>query len=478
MKKIIYLILGILPFCTSCDDWLTVEPKALSSKDKIFESESGYSDALIGLYLEMQNIYKPSNFMVGGNIENMANNYMINEGTSIAYYLYKHDYAKTDVDNVLGSVFLSYYKVIANANVLLEALKVQNVLSEQMAKDIEGEALAIRAYMHFELLRLWGPVPTAVNASSLYLPYVSVASTDPYEYISYDKYVSKISTDLLRAEELLLDVDPLLKHSNSEMNTTWASQSDYSTLFWYSRQKRCNIYAVKGLLARFNLWIGDKQKAYDYAKEVLDAKNLNGLSKFTLGSRQDFSSTNYVFFSEHLFGLSITEFSSYDNNLAFIGRYASLVNSQTNINAKLYEYQSDLRQSLFISTYSYSFGATVWGTKKYTSMTTTDYSSPKSIPLIRLSEMFLILIETAPLSEANQYYATFRAAREAAYTPLTDSNRNLLVLKEYIKEFWSEGQSFFAYKRLDWPVLLMSNMSMNESNYILPIPADELGNYK
>ena len=65
------------------------------------------------------------------------------------------------------------------------------------------------------------------------------------------------------------------------------------------------------------------------------------------------------------------------------------------------------------------------------------------IPLIRLSEMYLIVMETAELTEANKLYKSYMAEKNALIT--TDMAReelNAEILNEYRREFWGEGQMF------------------------------------
>lgn len=479
MKKlnISIIFVSLLMLFTSCNDWLTVEPKAVTTKDKMFTSELGFSSALMGLYLELQNIYMPASIMMGGATEYMADNCLVAVAdNSDPYLYYTHRYTSTLIDSNLGTLFMEYYKVIANANELIDAMPGQKVVDKDEAAVIEGEALAIRAYCHFELLRLWGPVPTNVDATNKYLPYVTTVETAPYTYLTYDAYVQKIKDDFNKAITLLGPVDPITAYSNGTLNTSITAIKKYSTLFWYNRQKRFNVYGVKALLARLYLWTGDKDNAYKAAKEIVEVKNPDGTSKFTLGKQTDITNKDYLFFAEHLVGLDITDWR--DKTGAFSGRFPAYVNSPTNIVSLLYNNETDMRLNLLNLSYAYSFGQNVYGTLKYSKFASTDYSSPKSIPLIRLSEMYLILMETAPLDEANQYYKTFRSSRSASYTPFTEITRLREVEKEYVREFFSEGgESFFTYKRLNASSFLLSSESMSSDKYVLPIPSGERGDY-
>ena len=52
MKKLLCLVL-ILSTFTSCKKWLDIAPKSEIASSKLFESEQGFKDALMGSYLLM-----------------------------------------------------------------------------------------------------------------------------------------------------------------------------------------------------------------------------------------------------------------------------------------------------------------------------------------------------------------------------------------------------------------------------------------
>lgn len=99
------------------------------------------------------------------------------------------------------------------------------------------------------------------------------------------------------------------------------------------------------------------------------------------------------------------------------------------------------------------------------------------IPLIRLSEMYLIVMETAELTEANKLYKSYMAEKNALIT--TDMAReelNAEILNEYRREFWGEGQMFYAYKRLGVKEMMWkTDREVEEKDYIVPLPTTESG---
>ncbi|SCC44508.1 Starch-binding associating with outer membrane [Chitinophaga costaii] len=472
--KILLLSVTLLISITGCKKYLTVEPAQETTKDKLFASTQGYTDALVGIYIDMRKNYSPSSFFVNGGVEFMAQLYYSNKPATLNYELIHHDYTATEADQSLGTTFINQYNVLANINSLLDALSTQTILETRVAKLIEGESLALRAFNHFDMIRLYGPMPGNAGTKT-YLPYVTSVTKDAIPYDTYTSYMTKLLADLDKAEPLLQTYDPIVKYAPYSLNTTWASKSEYTSMFWYYRQNRMNYYAVLGLKARVYLWMGDKENALKYALMVINAVNTdNNTKKFSFGVRANLSAKNYVFFTEHLFGLNMTTF---DDAGMSSGSQASNVTPQTRTAVDLYQNIPDLRSSLFYSVYSYTVGTTCSSTKKYAEMiAATGNNNPFSVPLIRLSEMYLIASECAPLDEANVYFATYRTAREATSITLTDVNRNSVLLTEYIKEFYGEGQSFYAYKRFGITDMLWSDHSTGEAQYVLPLPSLETTN--
>ncbi len=91
--------------------------------------------------------------------------------------------------------------------------------------------------------------------------------------------------------------------------------------------------------------------------------------------------------------------------------------------------------------------------------------------------MYLIVSEAAPLAEAQTYWTTFRTARNitASILPADPAQQQFEVLKEIRKEFYAEGQAFFAYKRINAPKAnFLFAPSAATINYLLPMPKSEL----
>lgn len=320
---------------------------------------------------------------------------------------------------------------------------------------------------HFDLIRLWGPVPSKVDVNRTYLPYVTVNSANRYEYVTYEKYMTLLFEDLKRAEELLGKSDVVLKMSFEDTETT--------SSVWPCRKSRMNYYGVLGLLARVHLWYGNIEEALRYARLVKDATNPDGSKKFRLTNEvDDFPDNSWVdgtCYSEHICG---TKCDTYDYGKGgWQSGRAMIVNVNPTFVQTLFDGNtSDFRYKK-LWTYERT-GLMIYGyvLRKYRCFYT-GTKAAQNFPIIRLSEMYLMIMEKAPLTEANEVYKEFCTARGIEYVPLTETDRQERVCKEWIRELIGEGQNFFTYKRLNVRNMIFGISECSEEQYILPIPEKE-----
>ena len=103
----------------------------------------------------------------------------------------------------------------------------------------------------------------------------------------------------------------------------------------------------------------------------------------------------------------------------------------------------------------------------------TGTKAAQNFPIIRLSELYLMILELGPLTLGNEVYIEFCRARGLEYVPLTEIDRQGRVYKEWIRELIGEGQNFFTYKRLNVRIMIFGLSECSEEQYILPIPEKE-----
>lgn len=482
MKKLFFIFLafvGVFLFA-SCEKFLTVTPKTEMPKDKLFSTEGGFKDALTGLYIQMNSSDAYGLAMTQTTVEQLIGSWDVVSG-STPQRIGLYNFADEGVLKSFESIYGKLYSIIASANSILEHIDANKGVftNEELYKTIKSECLAIRAYCHLDILRLYGPVPSNPDEGNKF-PYVTTVSKVPNSGISFDMYKQLLFKDLLEAEALIKDIDPITHYSMTQLkNPGINSGFNPDDTYIAYRGIRLNYYAIKGLEARAYMWFNEPEKAFESAKLVIEAKNEDGSNKFRLGTAADFTTANdYVLTNEHLFGLyDFNMFSKYSSTYAIgtikKGTSATIITNQLYGNTG-----TDIREANLWELITLPNQARCYVIKKYkvaqnpTSIAV-DY---KQIPMLRLSEMYMIASEVAPLSEAQSYWTTFKQSRNIAITTLPSDPvaRKFEILKEFRKEFYAEGQSFFAYKRLNAPKAnVLFSPASAKLTYLFPMPRTE-----
>lgn len=448
--------------------------------DLLFTTESGFQDALTGVYIQMKATGAYGQQMTFGTIENLASSWDITSN-STEQRLGLFNYADDGVQRTLATMYGQEYKIIASINAILEQVDAQrNVFTSAGAYEmIKGECLALRAYCHLDLLRLFGPVPGNIQGSTV-LPYVKTLSKTPHPHLSYEQYRTELLKDLEDAAALQKEADPVTRYSLADLAKPNGSGSGFKPDNSYAafRFLRMNYYAVKALQARAYLWFQDKTNALACAKEVINATDPGGSPKFRLGMLGDMAGGNLNLSMEHIFGLYDFQLKDKYQSQFLSGNLKKGSSAATVTNQLYGNTGTDIRESSLWELITLQNGNRCYMLKKYRGSVSgkEDVAGPFQIPMLRISEMYLIAAETAPAQEAQQYWNTFRTARNTAATPLpaTSSQLQLELIKEYRKEFFAEGQAFFAYKRINAAkASFLWAPSAATVNYLVPLPPTE-----
>lgn len=450
---------------TACNDWLEVAPQAEKEEAEMFEKEVGFRNVLIGAYIRMKSNNLYGEDLTYGSIEMLAQHWTNTD--DLGKYLKAYNYEQSVVETKINSFYGNLYKVIADVNGLLNNIDARKEMFEgNNFEIIKGEALAIRAFCHFDVLRLFGPIPTNLPEGTI-LPYVTTVSIVPNRLVSYNDFTTKLLADLDEAERCLEGNDPILTASIKELSTLEVAQDDN---FLCDRQMRMNYYAVCALKARVQLWLGNKNEALKYAQKVIDAKDPNGNVMFRLGSATDCANGDLIFSSEHIFNLNVYNLSDF--------KISAANTFYTNSTALKYFWASETtdirRGKMWKEVYDNYWWTYYYYMTKYTQATNMPVWAKNSIPLFRLAEMYLIAMECGSIQNANDLYKEVCIARDI--TPVTFGSTEELsetLILEYNREFYGEGQAFYAYKRLGRSKIFGTSTVGSASIYVLPLPKAE-----
>lgn len=506
MKYISYLVsVVLLGITVSCDDWLDIEQDTEKKVDSMYDNYSGFQGALAGCYSDLAKTDLYGTRLSMSNIESLAGLWYTNieqmgEAIRENYYFTLHDYNNAGAVTTIKSIYGGLYNTILEVNNVLKGCKEKghNIPFHKSRAVIEGEAYALRAFCHLDVLRLFGQMPNN-PVTKVSLPYSETTNLDEMPvYYTYEKFVEKLESDFEKALSLLKDNDPA--YSDYSYIQLWASKGNHEAVsleddFMMDRRYRMNYWAVKAIQARMYLYLGNEQKAYDIAMEVIQAKLSDGRNVVSLSSEKDYGTTGTAFTSpsESLFALAIEDLYNISIPLLAGGETSSESNYYMQVNLKdnlvlekrwfldLFDGIDpaiDIRRkrmwSQTITSQKFEYPTI---RKYYIYKANDDALGKGEIPIVRLSEMYLIAIETAKtLTEATQLYSTYMESKGVALHDTFTSKEELkkALEKEFRIEFFAEGQMFYYYKRNNIVTLWSKpDIRMSETEYILPLPSTE-----
>lgn len=490
MKR--YLLLAIITFgLCSCNEWLEATSSTQFKADALLGSEEGFQDALTGAYIKMGSISA-----YGGNLT-----WKYNDLTTYPYLPFtsqqvinfqNHVYDNINVKNEIDATWLALYNAIANVNFILDNIDSRRDVftSQKKMNWIKGECLAIRAFCHFDLMRLFGTWEWGNgNESKLAVPYVLHYSAEITPQKSYSETVDLLMSDIEGALELLSD-DPITGNIPDDFDFTVNADG-----YWNNRNLHLNLYAVEALLARVYMWQQDYARAEETAREVVDecfaAEAVSWVDVDKIVSTASNDQKDWTFSTEHIFTLEVTGL--YEKASGFILPTAGGTGDgtcrldQTFCEAQLFptlseEGLEDIRGT--VSQLRYFAGSYV-SNKLYGSSSSIFRNK---MPMLKISEMYYILAECSARdgrkAEALTYMDEVRTHRgiTSNYADSTDAMQQLFW--EYMREFINEGQFFYYLKRdnlehkpnfvVSGSAGITTTVNLRQKDLVFPYPDEEI----
>jgi SusD family. len=456
---------------TSCgNDWLEIEPTDGIDSSEAINTIKGAQAALIGVYDAVQEsrYYYGAAMLYYGDVR--ADDMQASKSNKRSSSLYEMRYKAEDAPNMWSVP----YQVIARANNIINAIDNNMVTdgSETAINHIKGQALALRALAHFDLVRIYANPYTMDNGASLGIPVI----TQPMKFNATPgrEIVSKVY------EQIISDFNDAVTLMTSTHQTGFL-----------------NSWSAKALLSRVYIYMGDNQNALKLAEDIIE----NSANQYSLWKTEEYASVwEKANTSELLF--EIVNKSSDDwvdreaiGYLMSENGYDDIILTE-NYSKIVGENMDDVRMSLFKKSSKDKDPLS----KKYLYLNKfpgrSDYSPQdvrvNNIPVIRLSEVYLNAAEAAVKLGLNEKADRYTNAIFMRANPNADKLENVTldrVLEERRKELIGEGHRFFDLMRngkevvrytseedKGWHVTLNSDAQKFDNTYfraILPIPKKE-----
>lgn len=464
-NKIFYLGLAALAVFASCDDFLVKEPKLSQTNELTLSTFKGLNDAAGGAYSVLYSVswygrYFPvTSDLRGGNAESSPKN----SGR------FKNEYQFIQNSAVTSPLWSRAYFCISEANNILNAINAgfsEINVSQSQLDNIKAECLFLRALSHFDLVRTYAqPYGSAPNG--LGVPIVLVTeNTKPTRNTTAEVY-AQIVADLLEAESIISD-----SYVRNGVKDPLASVTKP---------------AIQALLARVYLYMEKYQEAANYATEVIS----NPKFKMYTAAQYDTYENNGIWGLEvspspgevifEIYGSENNTIHGNWDNISYIlhpDGYGDVGASNDLIS--LYE-ETDVRKKLFVESKDEKYAEGIW-TNKFCGKA--GNIREDNIPLLRLSEMYLIRCE-----------AIFNGAKIAGTTDMKDMNMirvnrgaspisavtTNIIMEERRRELCFEGHAGFDYPRMkmslernDYNGTLNKSVPFPDNKWAFPIPQYEI----
>jgi starch-binding outer membrane protein, SusD/RagB family len=239
-RRAYVLLVCLITVFISCKKFIEVDPPA----DKlttvtVFSNDESALAAIRGIYSDvMQSV----NYIGNGGMSifpALSADEIIRTSASATYDPFSNNALIATDFTLQSNIWAKGYYHIYHANAILENIAKSTNLSDKVKNQVMGEAKFIRAFMHFYLVNLFGPIPLVTSAD--YRTNAAIMRSDT------SIVFQQIVDDLKDAQNLLIP--------------------EYPT----SEKVRVNKWAATALLARVYLYKKDWSLAEGAADEVINS---------------------------------------------------------------------------------------------------------------------------------------------------------------------------------------------------------------
>ena len=491
MKKLLILCVLSLLICTGCEKFLNVNPVNKAYESDLYKDRFGFETSLAGVYaiLNRDNLYGKE--MKYGFMESMVGTYN-SVNSSHTYYRpsnYQYDFGVTI--SMVNNIWTGHYLAINQANVMLKY--VDNLPKDLDYNLIKGELLGLRAFLHFGMLKLFGPVISQEGLSANAIPYRVSTEVKLAKFSTAAEVIKFIEADL-EAAKTYLEEDPIRKLPRTANQNQYAYEK-YNSLI-DNRGCRMNYYTILGLQALTAQWAGELPKGRDYAEELIKELEPRSYSIHLATSGELSSGINKRMPMESLFSLinqnlltqnhsvnpSIEDSRPSNASPLLFANYSYLLNNLYNLSG-----QGSLNDYRLINWFTRATNSTnTWKLTKYhfnvnTPFSDLYYRTYFENKIIGLHQIYMLAAEEYADSnpqKAIEYLNKVRNARNVTNNIVYDATKTSKVIKDLIfdelrKENVGEGMLISEYKRLFKPIHRNTNVEPKVEMFKLPIPVDE-----
>lgn len=465
LKTTIFLAMVLGSF--SCSDFLENNVTDVRTISTQFSTFAGNQEVLNDCYENLEGFMRTNIYLygdvVGGNVTFSPTITGTNAGliTVPAVINRSYNFENLPKDSQYNSFYDNSYKTLSSINFILTNIDKVDATTEQK-NQVKAEALAMRAFIHHNLVRMFGQnYAFTANASHLGIVYADKIFVGGVDFPTR-KTVAETYELLLADYKQAID---LYQNKSAISGPIYSYFNKFNTL---------------ALLSRAYL---DKN---DYNNAALTAQKVIAESGITLTSTGNYLSeweNAKLPTSETLMEMSlpVDSESTVGASLSMFFRYVSPTNYESFVASQdllnLYD-SNDIRLNNFLIKPLRTRVSS--GNVNLNYAFTKKFQGQRGTVVVRLSEMYLILAEAnAKNGQETQALSNLNIIRNRAGLSNITTTNNLIdtILLEKRREFCFEGHLFFdlarnkkSITRTLGCVSAQCNLNYPNFKYVLPIP--------
>lgn len=455
MKKIMIIsAMSALIGFSSCDDFLTTTPNDAPTRDVFWTTEADVVAGTNGMYWLFRDVIMSGEgsrvLTYGDQPVGLWNNLsQIGQNPSQG----KYQYMFTDANY---SDWSQYYKTLNVANTVINSVpdipwtefddNQQDGVTEK--NTYIGEALFVRAYVYFFMVRLWGEVPyitTSISDASEAVRNVPMETEetilknclkdlkDAYDYLSWDDTHGVRATKANRGAVQALKAH-ILMWENRQNKSTINPQNYRDAISAIDEIEESHNYTLQGMDNYLKIWNGG-------------GKSSESIFEFpySRGNGEKFSKTSIF---SNLLGYPMNTDKINESTYKYESTFLNIIDKYT---ANGDRRRVDCWERWGEERFQY--------TKKYSSITYLDvnklnWEMDNTFVLFRLSDMYLLRAEAHDdLKEYSQARAYLKKIHERAGISGTvtdnipDDKLEVEICEERMRELYLEGHNLYDWVR-------------------------------
>lgn len=469
----VFVVALITLTTTSCKkDFLDTGPTGSVDDAAIFTTTTNASNVINGIYRYLYSRYSDQNqpgqggimlnfdFM-GEDLHQATTTWYTSAGSGTGGWISQ----KNDASGWVSYPFRMYYRVIGNANALLDKIDAAEG-TDGDKKRLKAEALTLRAWAYSYLVQIYGKRYVAGTTNSQPGVSLNLSAADlKLPRSTVEQVYTQINKDLDDAMTLFATATPPANKSHVSLN------------------------AARAIKARVALVQQNWAVAAQFAKAVIES------NAFQLMSNTQYQAGfNDLSNPEWIWGAFIQDdqgdtFGSYHAQISWDGNTSYIRSRPKRINQNLYNWISstDVRKKMWEpspNATNFPLPLTTYAREPFMSRKFKTRALPTigDVPYIRLAEMYLVAAEAnariaGKEAEARSFLFTFAKNRDPNYVLSTNSGQALIdeILLHRRVEFWGEGFRFFDLKRLNLPLdrTVVPNYVSASVGGVMQVPAGD-----